>query len=89
MAPTPGSRLVVREVIAQIGAGGVSRVHRARDTKLNRDVALEPLPDALATEPDRLASFTRKAQTLVLLNHPDIGHGEAVKNPAVRWRSTK
>ena len=49
-------------------------VYRARDTKLNRDVALKVLPDAFATDPDRMARFTREAQTLASLNHPNIAH---------------
>src|SRR5258708_32620605 len=49
-------------------------VYRARDTKLNRDVALKVLPDAFATDPDRLARFQREAQVLASLNHPNIAH---------------
>ena len=49
-------------------------VYRARDTKLNRDVALKVLPDAFAGDADRLARFTREAQTLASLNHPNIAH---------------
>jgi serine/threonine protein kinase len=49
-------------------------VYRARDTKLNRDVALKVLPDAFASDADRLARFTREAQTLASLNHPNIAH---------------
>jgi serine/threonine protein kinase len=48
--------------------------YRARDTKLNRDVALKVLPDAFASDPERLARFTREAQTLASLNHPNIAH---------------
>ena len=52
----------------------MGEVYRARDTKLNRDVAIKVLPAALATDPDRLARFTREAQTLAALNHPNIAH---------------
>ena len=74
MALPPGTRLGVYEVIAQIGEGGMGQVYRARDTKLNRDVALKILPDAFASDPDRLTRFTREAQTLASLNHPNIAH---------------
>src|ERR1700674_3331814 len=67
-----GARLGVYEVTAQIGEGGMGQVYRARDTKLNRDVALKLLPDAFASDPVRLARFTREAQTLASLNHPHI-----------------
>jgi eukaryotic-like serine/threonine-protein kinase len=52
----------------------MGEVYRARDTKLNRDVALKILPDAFASDPDRMARFTREAQTLAALNHPNIAH---------------
>ena len=71
---TSGTRLGVYEVIASIGAGGMGEVFRARDTKLNRDVALKVLPDSFASDPDRLARFTREAQTLAAINHPNIAH---------------
>ena len=74
MALTSGTRLGVYEVIASIGAGGMGEVFRARDTKLNRDVALKVLPDSFASDPDRLARFTREAQTLAAINHPNIAH---------------
>ena len=74
MALTPGTRLGVYEVIASIGVGGMGEVFRAHDTKLNRDVALKVLPDSFASDPDRLARFTREAQTLASLNHPNIAH---------------
>ncbi len=67
-----GTKLGPYEIVAQIGEGGMGLVYRARDTKLNRDVALKILPDAFATDPDRLARFTREAQTLASLNHPNI-----------------
>jgi serine/threonine-protein kinase len=72
LALTLGTRLGVYEVIASIGIGGMGEVFRARDTKLNRDVALKVLPDSFASDPDRLARFTREAQTLASLNHPHI-----------------
>ena len=77
MALAPGTRLGPYEVIAQIGAGGMGEVYKARDNKLNRDVALKILPDAWASDADRLARFRREAQVLASLNHPHIGaiHG--------------
>jgi Tol biopolymer transport system component len=60
-------------VIAPLGAGGMGEVFRARDSKLNRDVALKVLPSAFELDPDRLARFGREAQALAALNHPHIG----------------
>ena len=51
----------------------MGEVYRARDTKLDRDVAIKILPEALATDPDRIARFEREAKTLAALNHPNIG----------------
>ena len=84
MALTPGARLGVYEVTAEIGEGGMGQVYRARDTTLNRDVALKILPDAFASDPDRLARFTREAQTLAALNHPNIAaiYGIEESNPS-------
>ena len=73
MGLTPGTRLGVFEVLAQIGEGGMGQVYRARDMKLNRDVALKILPATLASDSDRLARFHREAQVLASLNHPHIG----------------
>jgi serine/threonine-protein kinase len=72
LALTPGTRLGVYAITAQIGEGGMGQVFRATDTKLNRDVALKVLPDSFANDADRLARFTREAQTLAALNHPNI-----------------
>src|SRR3982074_1602228 len=69
-----GTRLGAYEILSALGAGGMGEVYRAHDTKLNRDVALKILPDAFASDPDRLARFTREAQTLASLNHPNIAH---------------
>src|SRR5580765_7078076 len=74
MPLSPGTQLGVYEVIALIGEGGMGQVYRARDPKLNRDVALKVLPDSFAADADRLARFTREAQTLASLNHPNIAH---------------
>lgn len=77
MALVPGARVGPYEVISLLGAGGMGEVYRARDTKLNRDVALKVLPEAFALDPDRLARFKREAQVLAALNHSNIAsiHG--------------
>ena len=67
-----GRRLGVYQVQALLGVGGMGQVYAARDTELNRDVALKILPDAVASDPDRLARLTREARTLASLNHPHI-----------------
>ena len=74
MALTPGARLGIYEISGTLGVGGMGEVYRARDGRLNRDVALKVLPDLFAADPDRLARFTREAQTLASLNHPNIAH---------------
>jgi len=74
MPLTAGTRLGTYEILAAIGAGGMGEVYRARDTKLNRDVALKILTEAFAGDADRLARFTREAETLAALNHPNIAH---------------
>ena len=74
MTLAAGTRLGPYEIVSPLGAGGMGQVYRARDTKLNRDVALKVLPDLFANDPDRLARFTREAQTLAALNHPNIAH---------------
>ena len=70
----PGNRLGVYEVLSPLGAGGMGEVYRARDTKLNREVAIKVLPELFALDPERLVRFTREAQTLAALNHPNIAH---------------
>ena len=72
MALDVGSRLAHYDVTALIGEGGMGQVYQATDTKLNRQVALKILPEAFATDPDRLARFQREAQVLASLNHPGI-----------------
>jgi serine/threonine protein kinase len=77
MALSPGMALGSFEIIAPLGAGGMGEVYRARDTRLDREVALKILPDAVARDPDRVARFAREARTLAALNHPHVAqlHG--------------
>ena len=72
MILSPGSRLGAYEVLASIGAGGMGEVYRARDTRLGREVALKVLPEALATDRDRLTRFEQEARAASSLNHPHI-----------------
>ena len=72
MALNSGTRLGPYEVIAPLGEGRMGEVYRARDTKLNREVALKVLPPAMAHEVERMARFQREAQVLASLNHPNI-----------------
>ena len=72
MALEVGSRLGPYAVTDKIGEGGMGEVYRARDTKLDRDVALKVLPEAFTQDPDRLARFEREAKVLASLNHPNI-----------------
>ena len=74
MSLEPGTTLGPYEVVEEIGRGGMGEVYRARDTKLDRDVALKVLPHAFTDDPDRLARFEREAKVLASLNHPNIGH---------------
>ena len=69
----PGATLGPYSVTAKIGEGGMGEVYQARDTKLDRDVALKVLPEAFTSDPDRLARFEREAKVLASLNHPNIG----------------
>ena len=73
MTVSAGTRLGSYEILSALGAGGMGEVYRARDTKLNREVALKVLPEAFTLDPDRLARFKREAQVLASLNHPHIG----------------
>ena len=72
MALTPGTRLGVYDITAQIGEGGMGQVYRATDTKLKRQVAIKILPPSLAADHDRIARFQREAEVLASLNHPNI-----------------
>jgi Tol biopolymer transport system component len=72
VALTTGSRIGPYEITSPLGEGGMGVVYRAHDTKLGRDVAIKALPDAFATDADRLQRFQREAQVLASLNHPNI-----------------
>jgi hypothetical protein len=72
LALTPGTRLGVYEITAQIGVGGMGEVYRATDTNLKRSVAIKVLPASVAGDADRLARFQREAEVLAALNHPNI-----------------
>jgi len=72
MALSPGTLLDSCEIVDLIGVGGMGEVYRGRDTKLGRDVAVKALPALFAQDPERMARFTREAQVLASLNHPNI-----------------
>src|SRR5262245_7674300 len=103
MSLSVGTKLGPYQIEAAIGAGGMGEVYRARDTKLNRDVALKVLPSAFASDTERMARFQREAHLLASLNHPNIAaiHGleestgvralvmELVEGPTLDDRITK
>jgi eukaryotic-like serine/threonine-protein kinase len=68
----PGTRLGPYEILAPLGAGGMGEVYRARDTKLNRDVAIKVLPPDFSARPDAVARFEREAKAVAALSHPNI-----------------
>ncbi len=74
MPLSAGDRIGTYEVLSAIGAGGMGEVYRARDTRLDREVAIKVLPSLFAEDRDRLARFEREARTLAALNHPNIAH---------------
>src|SRR4051794_37204293 len=77
---TPQSAIAHYRLSTKLGEGGMGAVYRALDTKLNRDVAIKILPDAFASDPDRLARFTREAQLLAAMDHPNIGAIYGIEN---------
>jgi len=74
MPLAPGSRFGPYSIETPLGAGGMGEVYRARDTVLNRAVAIKIVPDLFAGDPERMGRFSREAQTLAALNHPNIAH---------------
>src|SRR5688572_6818044 len=74
MPLSAGTRLGPYEILSSLGAGGMGEVYRARDTKLDRAVAIKILPEAFAADTERIARFQREAKTVASLNHPNIAH---------------
>jgi serine/threonine protein kinase len=74
MSLSAGMRLGPYDIVALLGSGGMGAVYQARDTRLNRDVAIKVLPALFAGDPERLARFQHEAQVLASLNHPHIAH---------------
>ncbi len=74
MAVSPGAHFGPYEVVSALGAGGMGEVFRARDTRLDRIVAIKVLPAAFAQDRERLARFEREAKLLASLNHSNIAH---------------
>src|SRR6266567_5404017 len=72
MPLSPGTRLGPYEILAPLGAGGMGEVYKARDKKLDRDVAVKVLPESVAADPDTLARFEREAKAVAALSHPNI-----------------
>ena len=72
MGIAPGSRLGPYEIVARLGAGGMGEVYRARDTKLQRDVAIKVVPASLANDPAARARFDAESRAVAMLSHPNI-----------------
>lgn len=87
MSLTPGTRISSYEINGPLGVGGMGEVFRARDTKLNRDVAIKMLPESVAMDPVRLARFEREARTLAALNHPHIAQIYGLEDAAARGKA--
>ena len=86
MPLTTGTCLGPYEIQSQLGAGGMGEVYRARDTRLDRTVAIKVLPEHVASDPDLKQRFEREAKTISSLNHPHICIQSAGGRPvARRW----
>jgi serine/threonine protein kinase len=72
MTLAAGARLGPYEILSALGAGGMGEVYKARDTRLERDVAIKVLPEPFATDADRLRRFEHEARAIAALNHPSI-----------------
>src|SRR5436305_3922857 len=80
---SPPQSIAHYRILSKLGEGGMGAVYRGTDTKLNREVAVKVLPDSFAADPDRLARFTREAQVLASLNHPNIASIYGVEERAL------
>jgi eukaryotic-like serine/threonine-protein kinase len=83
MSLASGTRFGPYEIVVPLGAGGMGEVYRARDTRLDRDVALKILPESFAGDPDRLMRFEREAKALASLNHPHIAAIYGIEQNAI------
>src|ERR1700745_3200748 len=72
MALTSGTRLGPYEIVTPLGAGSMGEVYRARDTRLDREVAIKVLPELISLDPERLMRFEQEAKAAAALNHPNI-----------------
>jgi serine/threonine-protein kinase len=80
---SPGLSIAHYRITTKLGEGGMGEVWRATDTKLNREVAIKILPEVFAQDADRMARFTREAQVLASLNHPNIATIHGVEERAL------
>ncbi|MEO8592327.1 MAG: protein kinase [Candidatus Solibacter sp.] len=80
---SPEQSIAHYRIVSKLGEGGMGAVYRATDTKLNRDVAVKVLPDSFTADPDRLGRFTREAQVLASVNHPNIAAIYGVEDRAL------
>src|SRR5687768_2973283 len=82
MSLSPGAKIGVFQIVSKLGQGGMGEVYVARDTTLDRDVALKVLPELFTSDPDRMARFEREAKVLVSLNHPNIAQVYGFAHPS-------
>src|SRR6266513_22701 len=89
MPISPGEKLGPYEIISPIGKGGMGEVYRARDPKLNRDVAIKVLPASVVHDADRLRRFEQEARAAAALNHPNIAHIYEIGSSPTVWEGVE